>query len=276
MSRQPYRSFQIWGLAQISTTTCALWSKFRCVKVPLPFYYQRRVADVAALSQPLDDQQRAAIERVICDKCAELDFRAEFTYRGEIFRFCIVNPFDLIQGDFLKGKFFEQRELAFLEDWVGPGAAIVEVGAYVGNHVVYYSRFMQPRSVIVLEPNPEAIALLRRNLEANAVVAADLSLLGIGIAAAAASYELVCEGGANRGATRLVQAVAGPVRGAPLDDLVDSKVDFIKIDVEGMELEVLEGAARVIAASRPKIMIEVFRPRIPQFNEMAARASIWH
>ena len=221
----------------------------------------------AAPHDSRDAERRAAVERVICDKCVELDFHAEFTHRGEVFRFCIVNPFDLIHGSFLKGRFFELRELAFVEDWVGPRATIVEVGAYVGNHVVYYSRFMRPRKIIVLEPNPEAVVLLRRNLEANAVTAADLSRLGVGVAAAAASYDLVCEVGANRGATRLVHAAAGAVKSAPLDDLIESPVDFIKIDVEGMELEVLAGAARVIATSRPKIMIEVFRSEIPRFEE---------
>ena len=244
-----------------------VWSKYRCVKIARPFYYERRGDPAATARASTGVEQRAAVERVICDKCAELDFRAEFTHRGEIFRFCVVNPFDLIHGSFLKGRFFELGELSFVEEWVGPDATIVEVGAYVGNHVVYYSRFMRPRTIIVLEPNPEAIALLRRNLEANAVMVADLSRLGIGVAAAAGDYDLVCEGGGNRGATRLVQAAAGAVKSAPLDELIGSTVDFIKIDVEGMELEVLAGASRVIAASRPKIMIEVFRPQIPRFND---------
>ena len=242
-----------------------LWSQYRCVKIAQPFYHERRGAHAADAARGVE--RSAAVERLICDKCAELDFRAEFTYRGEIFRFCVVNPFDLIHGSFLKGRFFELPELEFVEEWVGPAATIVEVGAYVGNHVVYYSRFMRPRNIIVLEPNPEAIALLRRNLAANAVSVADVSRLGVGAAAAAASYDLVCEGGANRGATRLVRAQAGAVKSAPLDDLIQSKVDFIKIDVEGMELEVLAGASRVIAESRPKILIEVFRAQIPRFKD---------
>jgi FkbM family methyltransferase len=244
-----------------------LWSRYRCIKIAQPFYYERRGADAASRGVERD----TAVERLICDKCTELDFRAEFTYRSEVFRFCVVNPFDLIHGSLLKGRFFELGELSFVEEWVGPDATIVEVGAYVGNHVVYYSRFMRPRNIILLEPNPEAIVLLRRNLAANGVTVADVSRLGIGAAAAADNYDLVCEGGANRGATRLVRAAAGAVTSAPLDDLLESKVDFIKIDVEGMELEVLAGASRVIAESRPKILIEVFRPQIPRFNEWLAQ-----
>ncbi len=243
-----------------------LWSHFRCVKIPHPFYYERMSSRDDGARAVNSAARRQAVEGVIRTYCVALDFRAEFVHRGERFSFSVANPFDLIHGSFLKGRFFEIGELTFVETWVGKGAAIVEVGAYVGNHVVYYSHFMQPRSILVLEPNPEAIALLRKNLKANAVTRADLSQLGIGVAALVANFDLVGAGVGNLGATRLVHAAAGEVRSAPLDALVAGKVDFIKIDVEGMELEVLTGAARVIAKSQPKIMIEVFRQQIPRFE----------
>jgi FkbM family methyltransferase len=244
-----------------------LWSKYHCVKIPQPFFYNRRHTYAGGPRAATDRDWRMAVERIICEKCAATDFHAEFEQRGERFRFYIRNPFDLIQRCFLKDRFFEPDELAYVESWVGPGARIVEVGAYIGNHVVYYSRFKRPRSVTVLEPTPEAIELLRRNLEANAVGNADLSRLGIAAAAGAENYELVCDSASNRGATRLTPSAAGPVRSSPLDDLIAGPVDFIKIDVEGMELDVLAGARRILAAARPKIMIEVFRHHIERFEQ---------
>jgi FkbM family methyltransferase len=248
-----------------------VWSQFKCVKIEQPFFYNRRNTYAGGPRAATDRDWRMAVERIICEKCAAVDFHADFAYRGEKFRFYVDNPFDLIHRCFLKGRFFEPDELAFVESWVATGAAIVEVGAYVGNHVVYYARFMQPRSIKVLEPNPESVALLRRNLAANSVTNVDLSSLGIGAAQVAANYDIVCESADNRGATRLVPAAAGTVKSAPLDDLVAGRVDFIKIDVEGMELEVLAGAQRVIAESRPKIMMEVFRQQIPRFDEWLGR-----
>jgi FkbM family methyltransferase len=243
-----------------------LWSNFKCVKVAEPFFFNRHAPSAAGPQAVADRDRRVAVERIICEKCQAADLRAEFAYRGETFRFCIDNPFDLIQRRFLRNRFFENDELAFVENWVAPGANIVEVGAYVGNHAVYYARFMQPKSLIVLEPNPAAIGLLRRNLAANGVSNVDLSQLGIAVGAAAASYELACESASNRGATRLVPAAGGAVKSAPLDSLMAGEVDFIKIDVEGMELDVLAGAAGIIARWRPKIMIEVFRQRMQQFE----------
>lgn len=243
-----------------------MWSQFNCVKIGRPFFFNRRDTYAGGPRAATNRDWRMAVERIICEKCIGLDFHAEFTLRGEKLRFYVTNPFDLIQRSFLKGRFFEPGELAFVESWVAADAAIVEVGAYVGNHVVYYARFMRPRSITVLEPNPDAIALLRRNLAENAVTNADLSLLGIGASDRVATYDLVRTSDNNIGASRLVPAVAGVVKSAPLDDLIAHPVDFIKIDVEGMELAVLAGARRIIAESRPKIMIEVFRHQIADFE----------
>lgn len=234
-----------------------LWVYHRSVKID--------AALCAGRETPREDRRRTAIERVVRSHCAALNFGAEFTYRGEHFRFAVENPFDLIHSSLLKGRFFEQAELEFVERWVGKGASIVEAGAYIGNHVVYYARFMAPASILVLEPNPESVRLLRRNLEANAVRCAILDHLGVGAAAARGHYALVPADSSNDGATRL-EAAAGGIAAAPLDELVAGAVDFIKIDVEGMELDVLAGAARIIEASRPRIMIEVFRTQTARFE----------
>lgn len=47
------------------------------------------------------------------------------------------------------------------------------------------------------------------------------------------------------------------VRCAPIDDLVqDTKVDFIKLDVEGAELEAIKGAERTIKTNKPIMLVE--------------------
>jgi hypothetical protein len=51
----------------------------------------------------------------------------------------------------------------------------------------------------------------------------------------------------------------------PLDELVSGPVDLLKIDVEGMEMETLAGAVRLIEESRPAIYIEVLDETIRPF-----------
>ena len=56
--------------------------------------------------------------------------------------------------------------------------------------------------------------------------------------------------------SRMVKAGGGQVRMRPLDHFEFTHVDFIKIDVEGYELEVLKGAVETIHANKPTILME--------------------
>lgn len=51
-----------------------------------------------------------------------------------------------------------------------------------------------------------------------------------------------------------------------LDDFAFGNVDFIKIDVEGFELEVLKGAESLLQKSSPILYIEIFNDRFDEVN----------
>ncbi|MDH5537364.1 MAG: FkbM family methyltransferase [Betaproteobacteria bacterium] len=192
--------------------------------------------------------------------------QARFSLEGEPFAFCVANPFDMVQRHFLAGRFFEHDELQALRTLVQPGATLVEVGANVGNHVVFYARFLHPRKIIVLEPLDAAAVELKRNLELNGVRCADLEHVGMAAGDARRRYKAVTRDPNNLGATRLVAADDGTIESVPLSELVNGPVDFIKIDVEGMEMEVLEGAADLIRCQQPKLMVEVGNDRLATFD----------
>jgi FkbM family methyltransferase len=58
-----------------------------------------------------------------------------------------------------------------------------------------------------------------------------------------------------------------PVRGITIDSLKLPRIDFIKIDVEGMEMEVLAGAAQSIANHRPVLLIETIKTDAKTLSE---------
>ena len=234
-----------------------LWSTCRCTKLPVPLFYNRRGFQSTGPRSATGKDWMRAVTSMLAAQCAARGMKARFTLDGEAFEFCISNPFDMLQRHFLVGRFFEHRELHALRAVLSPGLTLLEVGANVGNHVVYYARFLRPRKIIVLEPLARAIHDLKRNLELNGVDCADLTRVGIAAAEARRRYTAVTPDPDNLGATRLIAAGDGAIEAAPLDELVSEPVDFVKIDVEGMEMEVLAGATELIGRRRPKLMVEV-------------------
>jgi hypothetical protein len=71
------------------------------------------------------------------------------------------------------------------------------------------------------------------------------------------------------GATRYLPDPGGAISVSPLDDLIAGRVDFLKIDVEGMEMEALAGAAAILARDRPRIYIEVLDATVATFMAWA-------
>jgi FkbM family methyltransferase len=166
----------------------------------------------------------------------------------------------------LAGRFFETVELNYLKTIVPLQATILEVGANIGNHLVYYALFMEPKRIIPIEPNPAALILLKKNIELNKITTADASLLGFGVGDAYGHCDLYEPEQSNMGATRLISTDKGAIEVFPLDAKLKDKIDFMKVDVEGMEMEVLRGARQLIENSQPILFIEIMNANIEAFR----------
>lgn len=162
-----------------------------------------------------------------------------------------------IQGRHRVGKFYERADLDRLAQELPVGARVIDVGANVGNHALYFATVMGARRVTCIEPNPVAIEALRANVQANGL--GDiiiLDALGIGLSDASDGGYKIKRHATNLGAARLKKG--GDIEVHPGDALFESeKVDLIKIDVEGMEMQVLRGFERVIDQQKPALFVEV-------------------
>jgi FkbM family methyltransferase len=135
----------------------------------------------------------------------------------------------------------------------------VDVGAHVGYHAVRAARKF--REVIALEPNPRNREVLARNVALNELHNVRVLPHAAGEARYTATLWL-----ADAGSTLLPGIVRGEtveVEVAPLDELV-SRADVIKIDVEGYDWRVIQGARRLIEAQRPALIVEHHDSR-PQY-----------
>lgn len=253
-----------------------LWSRFRCAKVAEVFFINRRGHHSGGPRSANGAQWTQAVQKVVLDHCKGRELYCDVAFDNKVTRFAIDNPFDIIQQHHALGQFFEIDELRVLREVVGSGKSIVEVGANVGNHLAFYAQHMKPKRIFPFEPNPAAVNLLTRNIEANGFApVVDQRGIGIGAGARYGTFSVVLPYDDNLGAARLAHGGAEEgteqVEVYPLDErLKGEAVDFIKIDVEGMEFDVLDGASELISRNKPVLMVEVFRDKIPAFESWCA------
>lgn len=154
---------------------------------------------------------------------------------------------------------WESHVTGWLHDALGPGDTMVDVGANIGYFTVLAAQRVGPQGrVVAVEASPGLCDILRRNVAMNG----HLSTTTVWNRAAWSRAETVklherVNYGANSslapaGAEHLEQLadteIPTEVEAVPLDDLLDgiSRIDVLKLDVEGAEVHALEGLSRTI------------------------------
>lgn len=152
---------------------------------------------------------------------------------------------------------YEEAMLIDIADVVVAGDLVLDVGANCGNHTLYLSCVVGAE-VHAFEPDGELCSAIRSSASLNAVENL-VTVHEVGVGDAEGFGRLVQTAENNRGAQRL-QRVSSEENGTTiirLDDIEFSKpVRAMKIDVEGMELDVLNGAKSIIEQNRPEIYVE--------------------
>jgi len=153
-------------------------------------------------------------------------------------------------------KFYEHELLVSLRPYLNRDDHVIDVGANIGNHSVYWGALCGCR-VTAFEPNPIAYRLLGLNVEHNHLSSrVELRHMALGDQSGLGEID-ASKSEHNLGAARVKQMPRGSVRIERLDDALPyAHPSLIKIDVEGMELEILHGAQRMIKRARPILCIE--------------------
>jgi len=151
---------------------------------------------------------------------------------------------------------YDQPLLRFILPHIHPGDTVVDVGASIGDHTIAYLATVGDRgTVIAYEPNPDAFNCLELNCPM-----ALREPYALGNQIGPATLNLFSEADPRRAHVDLKgfnQGHRTNIRMTMLDrEIPTYHVDFIKIDVEGWESEVLKGAADLIERCRPFLWIE--------------------
>jgi FkbM family methyltransferase len=159
----------------------------------------------------------------------------------------------------LRSGTYEPHLTAVFERYCRPGMTVVDVGANLGYFSLLASKLVGTGgSVVALEPNSENCRLLLSSLRLNGVSNVELLPVAADTASGWAYYSTHV--GSNGGFVDdgdLLSRFGTVVPTFRLDDLVDRKVDFLKMDVEGAEGRVVQGATRILEKDRPIVTTEL-------------------
>jgi len=154
---------------------------------------------------------------------------------------------------------FSEGEAQVFGRLVKEGDVVVEIGANIGAHTVLLARLAaKAGAVLAFEPQPVLYQTLCANIALNSITNVMAEKCGLGNRSQTLHIPVLDYGARNNfGAISLELVEDGePVQVKRLDSYGIGKCAFIKIDVEGMEQQVLEGASRTIHALRPVMYVE--------------------
>jgi len=154
-------------------------------------------------------------------------------------------------------------EQAFLERYNFTDKGVIDAGGFDGRMAWYFARHAQ--RVVTFEPNPHnqasIVALTGRNRSTN------IELVPLALDAECGEMEMITHGGADATGTfdRSIAASFDEtsrytVRMTTLDhycSATGTRPDFIKVDVEGYELQALHGSEDVTSALHPDFFVEI-------------------
>ena len=186
-----------------------------------------------------------------------IDIKTEitkFNYRGEKDIELEVYDWDEILANHVRinGVFYEDETLSYLRANFPNQKTILDIGANIGNHTTFFAEFMNAEKIYAFEPHPMNFELLKRNMaKYHNVMCHDYAL---GETIKRMSIETVL---GNMGNVKVLESDSnGEIKMFPLDAFDFPDVTLIKLDVEGYEWGVLQGAIETIRRWHPVLVVE--------------------
>ncbi|WP_217236872.1 FkbM family methyltransferase [Streptomyces sp. AC555_RSS877] len=200
--------------------------------------------------------------------------RKKFPYRGfaeidspygpPFVMFCVND--DAVALDTLwNGAFgYEPGSLGTWARLAANSATIADVGAHVGYFSLIAALANPNAKVHAFEPVDQVHARLSVNIRSNNVQNVRLYQAGVSSSAGWADISVRFSGNLLSTGSTLEHAAADAqlkrIQLLPLDEVfADTRLDLVKIDVEGHEMAVLQGARQVLKRDRPTVMLEALR-----------------
>lgn len=166
------------------------------------------------------------------------------------------------------GKVYEQRTLHLIEKLYPKGTSIVHAGTYFGDMLPFFSKLVGEKTVWAFEPVKLNYEYAASNVDLNQLSNVRLHNLALSNSITELYMETVNQNGKPRGGgSMIVENFSDKnekVSTSTIDSIVGESEDVIgviQLDVEGHEIEALEGASRTIDKFQPLIVLECWKGR---------------
>ena len=160
----------------------------------------------------------------------------------------------------MESDFYEHELLDKIAKHVKKGTIGIDVGGHIGNHTTFLVKISELRKVYVFEPRKPLASLILENAKLNKI-SEKIVLNKDGISALSSNcgtFRFEKRKNYNLGTGRILKE-HGDVKVSTIDKLFQDTTDeisIIKVDVEGLEREVLKGARETIEKHNPTISVE--------------------
>jgi FkbM family methyltransferase len=178
----------------------------------------------------------------------------------------------LVPIEILNFGAYEMAEWTVLRGLLEDRMTMFDIGANVGWYSMNLARAFPQARILAFEPIPATHSYLRKNLELNQIPNVQPGNFGFSDRAGELTFYYYPEGSGNASAADLTGTGAAQkltCRVRTLDDFIaetGERVDFIKCDVEGAELFVLQGGAATLQRHKPIVFAEMLRKWAAKFG----------
>ena len=160
----------------------------------------------------------------------------------------------------LDDRIWEKNITKIFKLYIKENSVVVDAGAYIGLHTLTMANLA--KKVYSFEPQPLVYQCLKQTLEKKQITNVDLHHVALSSKSGETTIHTNNDGDASVAGIRDAKfSMSFPVSMETLDSYNIGKVDFLKIDVEGHEWDVLEGSRKLILNNKPIIILETFKTK---------------
>lgn len=186
----------------------------------------------------------------------------------------VINPSELVERQIYRNRYWEPEVWKGISSALREGAVFFDIGAHVGYYSLKSARVVGPSGrVVSFEPNPRTVKMLEANIRMSNAV--NITVEPIACTDREQTVDLYSGAADNTGTASLSKENAQAfnakttpyrVRGRPIDDVVReldiTRLDCMKLDVEGAETMVLRGSLETLKRFHPVLVTEVIERQL--------------